>query len=121
MDSKEFRIRGKEMIDLVADYLETIENRQVLPNVKPGYLKNLIPAEAPEEPDNWQDLVNDIERVIMPGITHWHSPHFHAYFPTANSYPAICADILSDAIACIGFSWVKNLKSIYQIKFVIKK
>ena len=108
MDSKEFRIRGKEMIDLVADYLDGIENRSVLPKVKPGYLKELIPTEAPEEPDKWEDLVNDIERVIMPGVTHWHSPHFHAYFPTANSYPAICADILSDAIACIGFSWIAS-------------
>lgn len=41
-------------------------------------------------------------------VTHWHSPQFHAYFPTANSYPAIVADILSDAIGCIGFSWVKT-------------
>ena len=108
MDSKEFRVRGKEMIDLVADYLDNIEQRSVLPSVKPGYLKDLIPDHAPEEPDKWEDLVSDIERVIMPGITHWHHPNFHAYFPTANSYPAICADILSDAIACIGFSWVGN-------------
>lgn len=108
MDSKEFRIRGKEMIDIVADYLENIEKRAVLPKVKPGYLQNLIPDEAPILPDKWEDLISDIERVIMPGITHWHSPHFHAYFPTANSYPAMCADILSDAIACIGFSWIAS-------------
>jgi aromatic-L-amino-acid decarboxylase len=106
MDSKEFRIRGKEMIDIAADYLDNIENRKVISDVKPGYIRDLIPEEAPELPDKWDDLVKDIERVIMPGITHWHSPHFHAYFPTSNSYPAICADILSDAIACIGFSWV---------------
>jgi aromatic-L-amino-acid decarboxylase len=108
MDSKEFRIRAREMIDYVADYLDTIENRSVLPKVKPGYLKDLIPTEAPEDPDQWSDLMQDIERVIMPGVTHWHSPHFHAYFPTANSFPAICADILSDAIACIGFSWIAS-------------
>jgi aromatic-L-amino-acid decarboxylase len=106
MESQEFRVRAKEMIDIVADYLDTIESRHVLPDVKPGYLKTLIPDSAPEEPDQWSDLVADIERVIMPGVTHWHSPHFHAYFPTANSYPAICADILSDAISCIGFTWV---------------
>ena len=41
-------------------------------------------------------------------MTHWHSPHFHAYFPTANSYPSICADMLSGALACIGFTWVCN-------------
>ncbi len=44
----------------------------------------------------------------MPGVTHWHSPHFHAYFPTANSYPALLADMLSDAIGCIGFSWIAS-------------
>jgi hypothetical protein len=50
----------------------------------------------------------DIEKIIMPGVTHWHSPRFHAYFPTANSYPAIVADMLSGAIACIGFTWVSR-------------
>ena len=108
MDSNEFRIRGKEMIDLVADYLDNIEKRPVLPKVKPGYIRTLIPDEAPLKPEKWENLVTDIEKVIMPGVTHWHSPHFHAYFPTANSYPAICADILSDSIACIGFSWIAS-------------
>ncbi len=56
--------------------------------------------------------MSDLERVVMPGVTHWHHPQFHAYFPTANSYPAIVADILSDAIACIGeinHHWKKNV------------
>ena len=106
MDSNEFRIRGKEMVDFVADYLDSIESRSVLPSIEPGYLKGMLPESAPNEPDKWEDLIKDIDKCIMPGITHWQSPHFHAYFPTANSYPSICADILSDAIACIGFSWV---------------
>lgn len=106
MDSKEFRIRGKEMVDLVADYLDNIEGRSVLPQVQPGYLKELLPESAPDQPDTWEDVVQDIEKCIMPGVTHWHHPSFHAYFPTANSYPSICADMLSDAIGCIGFSWV---------------
>ena len=57
--------------------------------------------------------MSDIERVIMPGVTHWHSPQFHAYFPTANSYPAIVGDILSDAIACIGFSWIARYQLLH--------
>lgn len=108
MDGDEFRRRGKEMVDYVADYLENIRSRKVLPDVYPGYLRPLIPDEAPEEPDTWQEVMQDVDRVIMPGITHWHSPHFHAYFPTGNSYPAICADILSDAIGCIGFTWISS-------------
>ncbi|CAH1785663.1 unnamed protein product [Owenia fusiformis] len=105
MNAEEFRQRGKEMIDYVADYIENIQERRVFPTVEPGYLHQLIPDHAPEEGEKWEDLFKDIERVIMPGVTHWHHPQFHAYFPTANSYPSICADILSDAIACTGFSW----------------
>ena len=108
MDSNEFRKCGKQMIDIAADYLDNIESRKVLPDIKPGYIRDLIPDSAPEEPEKWDDLVTDIERVIMPGVTHWHSPNFHAYFPTGNSYPAICADILSDAIGCIGFTWIAS-------------
>lgn len=74
--------------------------------MKPGYLRPLVPEQAPEQPEPWTAVMADIERVIMSGVTHWHSPRFHAYFPTANSYPAIVADMLSGAIACIGFTWV---------------
>lgn len=68
----------------------------------------MIPETAPEKPESWQEVLADVERVIMPGVTHWHSPKFHAYFPTANSYPAIVADMLSGAIACIGFTWIAS-------------
>ncbi|KAK3087862.1 hypothetical protein FSP39_011631 [Pinctada imbricata] len=108
MDASEFRRRGKEMIDYVADYLENIRERQPFPDVTPGYLRNLIPDHAPEEGEKYEEVFKDIERVIMPGVTHWHSPQFHAYFPTANSYPGIVADILSDAIGCIGFTWASS-------------
>ncbi|KAJ8921089.1 hypothetical protein NQ315_015886 [Exocentrus adspersus] len=108
MEATEFKDFGKEMIDYVANYLENIRERRVLPTVEPGYLRPLIPDSAPAKPDKWEDVMRDIERVIMPGVTHWHSPRFHAYFPTGNSYPAIVADILSGAIACIGFSWIAS-------------
>jgi hypothetical protein len=75
-------------------------------------MRPLLPDEAPENPDKWQDVMADIEKIIMPGVTHWHSPRFHAYFPTANSYPAIVADMLSGAIACIGFTWVSDFQSV---------
>uniref|UniRef100_A0A8C8CL14 Aromatic-L-amino-acid decarboxylase n=1 Tax=Oncorhynchus tshawytscha TaxID=74940 RepID=A0A8C8CL14_ONCTS len=115
MDAAEFRRRGKEMVDLIADYLENIEQRPVYPDVEPGYLRSLIPEEAPEEPDTYEDVVKDIERVIMPGVTHWHSPYFYAYFPTANSFPAMLADMLSGAIGCIGFSWVCMTLSSFSV------
>uniref|UniRef100_A0A9L0JDJ8 Aromatic-L-amino-acid decarboxylase n=1 Tax=Equus asinus TaxID=9793 RepID=A0A9L0JDJ8_EQUAS len=108
MDASEFRRRGKEMVDYVADYMEGIEGRQVYPDVEPGYLRPLIPTTAPQEPDTFEDIINDVEKIIMPGVTHWHSPYFFAYFPTASSYPAMLADMLCGAIGCIGFSWAAS-------------
>ncbi|XP_004839912.1 aromatic-L-amino-acid decarboxylase isoform X2 [Heterocephalus glaber] len=108
MNTSEFRRRGKEMVDYMADYLEGIERRPVYPAVEPGYLRTLIPSSAPEEPEAYEDILGDIERIIMPGVTHWHSPYFFAYFPTASSYPALLADMLCGAIGCIGFSWAAS-------------
>ncbi|KAK5922616.1 hypothetical protein CgunFtcFv8_019862 [Champsocephalus gunnari] len=108
MDTAEFRRRGKEMVDYVADYLDNVEQRPVYPDVEPGYLRSLIPAEAPLEPEKYDDIMTDVERVIMPGVTHWHSPYFYAYFPTASSYPSMLADMLCTAIGCIGFSWAAS-------------
>ncbi|GAB1295820.1 Aromatic-L-amino-acid decarboxylase [Apodemus speciosus] len=108
MDSREFRRRGKEMVDYIADYLDGIEGRPVYPDVEPGYLRPLIPTTAPQEPETYEDIIKDIEKIIMPGVTHWHSPYFFAYFPTASSYPAMLADMLCGAIGCIGFSWAAS-------------
>uniref|UniRef100_A0A8C5BRX8 Aromatic-L-amino-acid decarboxylase n=1 Tax=Gadus morhua TaxID=8049 RepID=A0A8C5BRX8_GADMO len=108
MDAAEFRRRGKEMVDFVADYLENIEHRRVYPDVEPGYLRSMIPSEAPLEPESYEDVLKDVDRVIMPGITHWQSPHFHAYFPSASSYPALLADMLCGGLGCIGFTWAAS-------------
>ncbi|XP_061633151.1 aromatic-L-amino-acid decarboxylase isoform X2 [Phyllopteryx taeniolatus] len=69
MNAVEFRRRGKEMVDFIADYLENLEQRPVYPDVEPGYLKSLIPSEAPLEPESYEDIMKDVERVIMPGGT----------------------------------------------------
>ncbi|XP_043729058.1 aromatic-L-amino-acid decarboxylase isoform X4 [Cervus elaphus] len=67
MNASEFRRRGKEMVDYVADYLEGIEGRQVFPDVDPGYLRRLIPTTAPQEPETFEDIIKDVEKIIMPG------------------------------------------------------
>ncbi|XP_004345610.1 aromatic amino acid decarboxylase [Capsaspora owczarzaki ATCC 30864] len=106
MDAAEFRKRGHEMVDYIANYYETMRERPVMSEVSPGYLRPLIPAEAPAEGESWESIVADVERVIMPGVTHWQHPRFHAYFPGGSSFPSILGDMLSDAIACVGFNWV---------------
>lgn len=107
MDSKEFRLRGTEMVEYICKYMETLNSRRVTPSVEPGYLRHLLPDEAPENPENWDEIMQDVETKIMPGVTHWQHPRFHAYFPAGNSYPSILGDMLSDGIGCIGFSWVR--------------
>ncbi|XGW19009.1 hypothetical protein V3C99_003093 [Haemonchus contortus] len=105
MNSEEFRRHGKEMVDFVADLWENLRERQALPDIKPGYVKEVVPEHPPSDPEEWETIFKDLESVVMKGNTYWHHPHFFAYFPTACSYPAIMADILSGGIAGIGFSW----------------
>lgn len=108
MDGKEFRTRGKDMVDYIVKYIETLKDRRVTPSVEPGYLRELLPEEAPFDPEPWEDIMADVETKIMPGVTHWQHPRFHAYFPSGNSYPSILGDMLSDGIGCIGFSWAAS-------------
>jgi histidine decarboxylase len=68
MDFDEYRIKGKETIDYIADYLQNIRQRRVFPDVAPGYIRKIVPEEAPIEGEKWDDIFNDIERVIMPGV-----------------------------------------------------
>ncbi|XP_045474538.1 tyrosine decarboxylase-like [Harmonia axyridis] len=108
MNGSEFSCYGKEMIDYIKDYLEKIDVRRVTPDIEPGYLRKLLPEEAPYHPEDWKEILADIENKIMPGVTHWQHPRFHAYFPSGNSYPSIMAEILSAGIGCIGFSWAAS-------------
>ena len=67
-DMASFRERGKQMVDYIADYLETIEQRRVLPEVQPGYLRDMLPNNAPTHAERWQDIIADVEHAIMPGV-----------------------------------------------------
>nr|KAF7427226.1 hypothetical protein H0235_006920 [Vespula pensylvanica] len=106
MDVKDFLDFGKASMDFIVNYMETLRDRPVLPNVEPGYLSQLIPEEAPKEAETWQEVFKDIERVIMPGITHWNSPNFYAYYPSSQSYASIIGELLCAGIGGVGFSWI---------------
>jgi len=105
MEVDEFRRRGKEMVDFIADYLENINKRKVVPNIEPGYLRSLVSLDPPKSSENWDEIMKDIEEKIMPGITHWQHSKFHAYFPAGNSFPSILGDMLSTGLGINGFSW----------------
>ncbi|XP_037689938.1 histidine decarboxylase [Choloepus didactylus] len=108
MEAEEYRERGKEMVDYICQYLSTVRERRVTPDVQPGYLRAQLPESAPEEPDSWDSIFEDIEQIIMPGVVHWQSPHMHAYFPALTSWPSLLGDMLADAINCLGFTWASS-------------
>ncbi|XP_069364000.1 aromatic-L-amino-acid decarboxylase isoform X2 [Maniola hyperantus] len=108
MDHKEFRVKAKELVDYIADYLENIRDRRVYPGVQPGYLHKRLPNEAPQLPETWDDIFKDVEDHIMPGIVHWQSPHMHAYFPALTSYPSIMGEMLSSAMNVLCFTWASS-------------
>lgn len=105
MTSDEFRRHGHAMIDWIADYLDGIEARPVSARVAPGDLLRALPERAPEHGEAWDVIFGDVERVIMPAVTHWQHPHFYAYFPGNGSYPAILGDLLSTGLGVNGFLW----------------
>ncbi|KAF8561222.1 hypothetical protein P879_03807 [Paragonimus westermani] len=108
MDTRQFGIWGKRMVDFICEYLDTIGSQRVIPTVEPGYLRPLLPEKAPEQPEEWPEIFRDIKQLILPGLTHWQHPRFHAYFPAANSAPSIMGDMLSAAFGCLGFSWAAS-------------
>lgn len=109
MDVEEFRRVAKDMVDYLCTYAKTVEQRRVIPDISPGYLRPLLPSSAPKDPEPWDVIMKDIEEKIMPGVVHWNHPHFHAYFPSGNSYPSLLGDMLSAALGTIGFSWVSSI------------
>lgn len=87
--TKEFRTVGKEMVDYICDYIDTIEKRPPLSQVSPGYLQKLIPKEAPKKPELWEDIKTDIERVIMPGVSSFWLIEFILKFENMYNYSHI--------------------------------
>jgi aromatic-L-amino-acid decarboxylase len=108
MTPEEFRRRGYQAIDWVARYLERLEEFPVLSRVKPGEIRGQLPLTAPSIGEPFEAVLADLERVILPGITHWQAPGFFAYFPASSSPPAILGDLLSSGLGVQGMLWAAS-------------
>ncbi|KAI1804143.1 pyridoxal phosphate-dependent transferase [Daldinia bambusicola] len=106
MDSKQFREAAIASIDEIVKYYDTIEDRRVVANVEPGYLRKQLPSEAPQNGEAWADIQKDLESKILPGITHWQSPNFLAWFPSSSSFPAMLGEMYSAAFTGAAFNWI---------------
>jgi aromatic-L-amino-acid decarboxylase len=100
-----FREDGQEALDWAERYLERVGDLPVLARVQPGEIRSSLPAEAPEQGEPFETVLRDLDRVLMPGITHWQSPRFFAYFATTGSEPGILAELLVAALNNVGILW----------------
>ncbi|MCX6132521.1 MAG: pyridoxal-dependent decarboxylase [Ignavibacteriales bacterium] len=105
MPAEEFRKFGHQMVDWVADYLDTVEQRPVRSNISPGDLVRSLPALPPQQGEPMQQVLADVDRLIMPAVTHWNHPRFHAYFNSSSSSPGILGELLSAALNGNGMVW----------------
>src|SRR3954452_17716095 len=103
--NSDLRRDGQKALDWVADYLERAENLPVLSQVKPWEVYKSLPTSAPQKAESFDAILKDLDEKILPGITHWQSPNFYAYFP-ANSSPAlVLGDLLSSGLGVQGMLW----------------
>ena len=108
MTPQQFRECGRAVVEWIASYYERVERFPVLSQVKPGEIRHALPAQAPQKGERFEALLKDIDTIILPGITHWQSPNFFAYFPANASGPAILGDLLSSALGVQGMLWTTS-------------
>ncbi len=101
-----FRDDGAAALDWIASYLETVRERQpVLSAVEPGAVRASLPASAPDGPEPFSAVLRDLDEVLMPGITHWQSPRYFAYFATTGCEPGVLAEFLAAGLNQVGILW----------------
>ena len=105
MSAEDFRRHGKEVIDWIADYYENVECYPVLSRAKPGEIARSLGTGVPVRGEDFTEIFQDATAKILPGITHWQSPGFHAYFPSNTSGPAILGELLSAGLGVQGMLW----------------
>ena len=101
----EFRRHGHEVVEWVARYLETLEERPVTSDVEPGWVRAQLPASPPEQAEDFGAVLADLDRVITPALTHWQHPGWFAYFPTGASGPSVLADLVASGLGVQGMLW----------------
>jgi aromatic-L-amino-acid/L-tryptophan decarboxylase len=108
MPPQQFRQYGHMLVDWIASYYEKVESYPVLSRVEPGEIRAALPADPPLHGEDFEAMLADVERIILPGITHWQSPNFFAYFPANASGPSILGELLSAGFGVQGMLWMTS-------------
>lgn len=105
MKPDEFRKHAHELVDWMAGYMENVSSYPVKSSVNPGEIFSSLPDNPPEAPEEFKTFFTDFENIIMPGITHWQSPNFFAYFPANSSPPSVLAEMLISVLGAQCMIW----------------
>ena len=108
MDAEAFRKHGHKVVDWMADYMKTVGDLRVFPDVRPGEIKKKLPSKPPAKGEPFKKIFEDFASVILPGMTHWNHPRFFAYFQANNSPPSVLAEMLTAAMGAQCMSWVTS-------------
>jgi aromatic-L-amino-acid decarboxylase len=105
MTPEEFRRVGHQVIDWIADYRANVERLPVMAQTAPGEVKNQLPAMPPQTPESFQDVFRDLDKVIVPGLSHFQHPSFFGYFPSNGVLSSVLGDFVSTGLGALGLSW----------------
>ena len=105
MDPEEFRRFGHRVVDWIADYRAGVGSRPVMSRVEPGSVRAQLPTAPPLEPESFEAVLADLERVVLPGLCHWQHPRFFGYFPSNGELASVLGDYLSTGLGVLGLSW----------------
>src|SRR5215467_10519840 len=105
MDIEEFRRAGHQLIDWIADYRAHIEDLPVMSPAEPGSVMAQIPAQPPESGESFDAILRDMDRIVVPGLSHFQSPRFFGYFPANAELASVLGDYLSTGLGSLGISW----------------
>ena len=108
MTPEEFRKHGHALIDWISEYVEHVDQRPVASSVAPGEIRASMPQHPPATREPFTDVLADLDRIVMPGITHWQHPSFFGYFPGNSSYASILGELASAGLGVQGMSWVTS-------------
>ena len=108
MTPEEFKKHGYAAIDWIARYMEDVEHYPVLSQSKPGEIRDKLPSKPPENGELFENMLADLDNLILPGITHWQSPNFFAYFPANTSGPSILGELLTAGLGVQGMLWATS-------------
>ncbi|RBY79443.1 aspartate aminotransferase family protein [Blastococcus sp. TF02-09] len=108
MTPEQFRQHGHEVVDWIADYWTRIGSFPVRSTVAPGDVRAALPTAPPEQGEPFADVLADLDRVVVPGLTHWQHPGFFGYFPANTSGPSVLGDLVSAGLGVQGMSWVTS-------------